>query len=635
MKIISTFLLAIFFCLNATAKNNPKFISTNISEDLIKNADAVIRSENIECHILSPSKTKIKYKYIITVLNERGLNEAKIRLLYSSFSKISGLTGAVYEADGKRLTKIKYNEIRDFSAISHSSLYTDNRIKVYSAPTKTTPFTIHYEFEIDLDGSLFLPSWSAFKGYNVSVEESNYTVVVAPGVDFKYQEYAINSPAVITNTDKGTVYSWGVKHMKAPTYEPFDISVGKQFPTVTIVINDFEFYKTKGSLKNWQTFGEWISGLNSGLQDIPEETKMKVIEAVAGAKSEREKVDIIYKYMQNKTHYVNIDIGIGGWKPIDAARVDETNYGDCKALSNYTRSLLKVIGIDSYYALIAAGSNVPDFNKEFVSSQFNHAMLCVPLENDTIWLECTNQKIPPGFLTTFTDDRYALLIDGNNSKLVKTPALNGFNNGENRKSSITINADLSAGFTVTSYYGGEYESEVYWWDFDDTEKVKRKTYEKIPFPKFDLHSYSYTPVIEENTIKEQLDFTVSSFVSTMGQMLVLELNSLNKQNYTPKKVFDRRSDVLIQRTCVESDTIEYILPQGFVLDSEIKPTTITSDFGTYESKVEFKNGTLIYIRNLIFNKGTYEKSSYGKLVAFFKDIRSADMQKALLRKSIE
>ena len=107
--------------------------------------------------------------------------------------------------------------------------------------------------------------------------------------------------------------------------------------------------------------------------------------------------------MQKKTRYVNVSIGIGGWQPFDAATVDKTSYGDCKALSNFTKSLLSVVGIKSFYALNNAGSDANSIDRSFPSAQFNHAFVCVPLDRDTIWLECTNQRYPCGFNSDFTD----------------------------------------------------------------------------------------------------------------------------------------------------------------------------------------------------------------------------------------
>ena len=34
--------------------------------------------------------------------------------------------------------------------------------------------------------------------------------------------------------------------------------------------------------------------------------------------------------MQGKTHYISVQVGIGGNQPFLAAEVDKQNYGDCK-----------------------------------------------------------------------------------------------------------------------------------------------------------------------------------------------------------------------------------------------------------------------------------------------------------------
>ena len=89
--------------------------------------------------------------------------------------------------------------------------------------------------------------------------------------------------------------------------------------------------------------------------------------------------------MQNKTRYVSIQLGIGGYQPFEASVVDKTGYGDCKALSNYMLSMLETIGIKGHYALIMAGQNSPELEEDFPSSQFNHAIVAVPNGADTLW----------------------------------------------------------------------------------------------------------------------------------------------------------------------------------------------------------------------------------------------------------
>jgi len=86
---------------------------------------------------------------------------------------------------------------------------------------------------------------------------------------------------------------------------------------------------------NWQK-----ENLLKGRRDLSETTIQEVTTLVSKASTNKEKAKLIYQYVQNKTRYISIQLGIGGWKPILASEVDRLGYGDCKALTNYTKALL-------------------------------------------------------------------------------------------------------------------------------------------------------------------------------------------------------------------------------------------------------------------------------------------------------
>ena len=100
-----------------------------------------------------------------------------------------------------------------------------------------------------------------------------------------------------------------------------------------------------------------------------------------------EKAKIIYNYVQSKTRYVIIQLGIGSWKPMIVKDVDKLGYGDCKALTNYTRVLLENVGVSSFFTVIYGDSNKRDFDKDFVSIQGNHVILSIPYNNEYKFLK--------------------------------------------------------------------------------------------------------------------------------------------------------------------------------------------------------------------------------------------------------
>jgi len=83
-------------------------------------------------------------------------------------------------------------------------------------------------------------------------------------------------------------------------------------------------------------------------------------------------------------------------------------------------ALLKEANIKANYVLIAAGDDQPDMLTDFPSPYFNHATVCVPMDKDSIWLECTSQTLPAGYIGSFTGNRHALLINELGGQIVTT-----------------------------------------------------------------------------------------------------------------------------------------------------------------------------------------------------------------------
>ena len=145
--------------------------------------------------------------------------------------------------------------------------------------------------------------------------------------------------------------------------------------------------------------------------DLSESTINEIQELVKNENSKIDKAKKIYQYVQDKVRYISVQVGIGGWKPFNASEVDKSSYGDCKALTNYTMSLLKAANIKSNYSLVYAGNSQRNIEGDFTSIQGNHVILNIPQDTkEDIWLECTSQKMPFGFIGDFTDNRDVLVI---------------------------------------------------------------------------------------------------------------------------------------------------------------------------------------------------------------------------------
>src|SRR5690606_14080670 len=95
-------------------------------------------------------------------------------------------------------------------------------------------------------------------------------------------------------------------------------------PLVKLIPNKFQLEGVNGSFENWEQFGKWYySNLLNNKRDLTAKDKQTVSQLISGVSDPVEKIRILYQYMQSKTRYVNVVIGIGGWEPFPASYVGD------------------------------------------------------------------------------------------------------------------------------------------------------------------------------------------------------------------------------------------------------------------------------------------------------------------------
>ena len=634
MKKKSGFVLFFILLVTALQAKDLKYAIKDIPSALKENAHTVVRLKQIEVEIKSEKDAVVNITEVRTILNKNGLEDSYFMEAYSPMMKIRSLNGKIYDETGKQIKSMGYDDAQDYSLYDGFSLYQDNRILRIDPKYMNYPFTVEYNYQMNYKQTLFLPTWDHLP-QSTSYEKSSYTLKVPKGYGIRYKEYSLPKGVEKSSTDKNDVYSWSLSNIPAGVDEPFSSIDKYEFPFLKIAPNSFMLGDSKGSAETWRELGMWSASLNKDRDVLPETTIAKLKELTANCKTDFEKLKIVYEYMQQKTRYVNVAIGIGGWQPFDAITVDKTSYGDCKALSNFTKSLLSVVGIKSYYALNRAGANANSVDKSFPSSQFNHAFVCVPLEKDTVWLECTSQRLPCGFNSDFTDDRDVLLVDGENSRLVHTRIYSAAENCTNRTSKVILTNELSGEATVNTHYIGLASTAMMRLYYSDNADKKKYITQKIELPSFSLNNFSLTenrsatPSIDEN-----LNLSVNNYIKKMSDnLLLLPLSFMNKQTYIPEKVRNRKSEVCIRRAAMENDTITFQLPSGYKVAELPTNQSITNKFGKYFSIASTKGNLITYIRHFELFKGNFPSNEYTDFRDFFEQISAADEAVASLVKN--
>jgi hypothetical protein len=631
MRFISAIILLLLLCSFAFGQVN--YDADLITPQLRSRANACIRNEDIAVDMRATDYVIRLQKKVITVFNANGDDDARMVISYDKNTSIKSIKGEIYNAGGILTSKFNQNNFSDVSAVDGFSLFIDSRLKLFNPAVNQYPYTVSYEIELRTKQNLIIRDWVPGIDNHVSVEKSTYTFISKPTDQVRIKTQHYNGEPIETIDDKQKKMVWSVSNLAATKSEPYSPDPEGYLTKVQIAAQQFHYYGHKGSYNNWQDLGKWVyEDLLKDRAALPSSTIQMVKDLVKEEANDKDKARKIYKFLQEKTRYISVQIGIGGFQPVSAAEVDRLGYGDCKALVNYMQSLLKAADIESYYCVVEAGSFKKNLDPAFASmAQGNHIILCLPLKGDTTWLECTNQKIPFGFLSDFTDDRTVFACTPEGGKLLRTPKLTTQNNQQVRKGVLTISQEGDVtGKMNTVFSGAQYENRELIIDQPEAEqrKLLKNSY-NVDNINFERVAFSEKKEINPQ-LTEDLKLSIKNYAPINGTKMYLQLNAFNIQP-TIQELNSRTLPVYINRGFTDEDTIEYELPETVKTELIlIEDKNLKNSFGEYKRSINRQGRRLTYYRKLVLNDGTFPREKYVEFSKFINDVNVADHLKLVL-----
>jgi len=602
-----------------------------IPDSLRLGADAVVRLDEGSFEIQDIDKAVYKRHRIISILNPEGRVHGHFFVQYDKLSKVSDLEYIIYDKNGDRIEKLKSSDFYDRTANMGYSLYEDNRFKWYeSKPIGAYPYTVEYSYTIEYEFLYWIPSWFFQSAERLSVEKSHFELKYPPTIPARFKptdfEGLVDSSRSVEDQ---IVKAWTVSGLKPIFLEPYSDSKLNQLPHLEFAPNQFEFEGYKGDMSSWNGYAGWIASLNADLDPLPKQFIDFLHEETRGL-DELDKAKYIYEYLQKNSRYVSIQLGIGGFQPFSPALVHEMGYGDCKALSYYTLSMLDAVGVKAYYTLVSAGRDYKALDPDFPANSFNHAILCVPIEGDTLWMECTSQTNPFGYLGSFTGNRDVLLITEEGGKIARTPSIADSLNCQIRKVQLKVLNDGSAELREqTQFKGLNTESVANYLILNDRE-MDDFLAAYIEAPSFTINQKELKRIDDVN-ISLSLDYSTYKLFSQSGKRLFIQPDISYHGDFMPEENLDRQQDIWLNHANLELDSVIIEIPMGFKVESLFKSTQIQSVFGSYEVELkQLESGSLLYVRSLKLNSGRFSKESYSDFVRFFRAISNYDKKRFVL-----
>jgi Domain of Unknown Function with PDB structure (DUF3857)/Transglutaminase-like superfamily len=410
------------------------------------------------------------------------------------------------------------------------------------------------------------------------------------------------------------------------------------------------------STGSWTDIGLWYNNLTKSRRDPTPDIQQKASELTAGTNDPLKKIRLITEYMQRNIRYFAVEIGIGGYQPHTAAEVFAHQYGDCKDKATLLSAMLRSIGIESYYVIIDTQRGL--VNSDYPSIDFNHVILAIKLPdtvNDTglysvindpklgrlLIFDPTNEYVPLGYVPSYLQDSYALVVGPDGGHIEKIPLLPPSTNRLLRLAKLTLTpAGNLSGEIQELRWGGPASDERE--AFLEIEPSKRERIFDDFLGEF-LNSFQLTGASLGNLDKYDqalsLDyrFFASDYAKSAGDLLIVSPRVVGDKYTRDLNLFTisgkpRQYAVEFDEASLQTDSFDIALPAGYVPDGLPQPVQASCDYATYKSNTAVTNGVLHYQRTLEIKDVLVPKDKLPEIRAFLQQIAADQNAAAVLKK---
>ena len=392
--------------------------------------------------------------------------------------------------------------------------------------------------------------------------------------------------------------------------------------------------------EKWDDIAKWYRKNYFLPQLVPSSAVSQAAGAIVkGLEDPYDKAAALYQYVQSM-RYIAIDLGDGGYRPAEPAKVLERKYGDCKDKSTLLIAMMRSLGLKAEPVLMLT-ANAGVIDPGFPSMGFNHMIVKVELADGMVlWLDPTSKYCRANELPVMDQAVDVLVLhDDETGTIERTP---GTNSGAN-SSTVNIRTDLSdtenARFSVLITYRGDDAIDVRYALAERAEKDMPEycksliggTFANAEINKYDvrwLDSLARDPELA-------FDFTVRDALQQQGDLWLLtydpfcpygSLDWLRKRHRQYPIAFDcpRRMD--------KSITITYPADRFEMRNAPKNMGRSASHLSFVFQDSVAAPGTLCYHETYQVTATRIPPETYDKVLQFYDDVHKHKTEKIIFTK---
>ncbi len=611
--------------------------------------DAVLLYSEEILTVQSQDKLKLTLRQAYKILRPGGREHGLVLAPFDQHSKVTSIRGWCIPAQGKDY-EVKDKDAIEISIprINGSDEISDVRDKMLQIPAADVGNIVGFEYEKE-ESPLVLQSIWRFQGQD-PVKDAKFTLQLPAGWEYvaSWRNHSEIKPTLAGNNQ----WIWTVSDVKR-------IRPEEEMPPWAGVAGEMTvtYFPPGGAgnraFRDWKQMGLWYMDLTQSRRDATPEIKQKTAALTQGMSTPYAKMAALAKFVQQDIRYIAIELGIGGFQPRPAAYTFQHRFGDCKDKATLMGSMLKEIGVDSYYVIINSERGAVDSSTS-AQNAFDHAIIAVHLPEGSnnvalvsvvqhpalgrlLFFDPTDDLTPFGQLSGSLQGNYGLLVGPEGGELYRLPTLATSSNGVTRTALMSLEANGNLTGTFQESRVGDLaasERARIKLTTKDTDRVK--VIEGLLSQS--LANFSVTQATMSNLQDTSQPFdlnysiVVQRYAKPAGDLLLVRPRLIGiKASGLLETKEPRELPVILPGPQKDVDRFEIKIPTGFEVDDLPPPVDVEYSFASYHSKTEAAGNVLKYTRTFEITELSVPLEKIDQLKKFYRIIAGDERNTAVLK----
>lgn len=559
-------------------------------------------------------------------------------LRFDSFTELKDIEATTYLPSTGKTLEVDYIETKH--EFDDGIFYSDQQTKNFTFPAVSKGAITDLKYKEVITEPHFLGLFRF--GTYAPTKKAVLRIEFPKNIEIGYREFHTENINVSFNkeeTKNSNIYTWTTENVAKFSSEENAEAALYHLPHIILHIKNYtEKGKTIPVLNNVDDLYSWYASLAKQVDEKDLQKVYKIAEDIAKEyKTDREKAEAIYNWVQENITYVAFEDGLGGFIPRGAASVCNNRYGDCKDMANLLYVMLNHVGIPSFRTWIGTRDRPYLYDEVPTPMVDNHMITATVIDNDTIFIDGTDSYVNFGMPSSFTQTKEALIgISPERFVLKKVPVQASDKSKTKINTTITFNdgnVNASEERVLTGYERVDFVTDYLYKKKDNTEEEFLNTTLALGNNKTKYQNIKVSPVASKHKkLTVSFDLLIESYAKTIGSKTILNLNidrALSKQKIDiAKRKYAKKIDHQFQKEY----TTTFVIPEGYKVTSVPKPIKYDGkDYG-FSITYEKKEGKIIQYKNIYINTLRIEKENFEDWNSFVKKLIKAYKKSIIIEK---